>query len=105
MYTQFEAATPMMLDEWSGRYFSATMLDVERAVFDINKLLVEEGAVVLNDLYDRLGLSPLPMGETSGWTSEFSGEVRVTFGAIIMPNNWPALTMEFRQPPQPGVAR
>ena len=91
---------PVMYDEWSGRYFEADMNDVQSAMLDANQVLISDGDLDLNTVYDRLGLPPIPMGSMFGWSTEFVTTIDVVFGSHIMPNGWPALTMSFRRDPR-----
>ncbi len=93
---------PQMLDEWSGRFFEATMGDIQNAVNECNAMMIDEGELDLNTFYDRIGLAPIPMGMSFGWSGE---SMRIIFGSIVKPDGWPALTMSFRNDPKPELGR
>lgn len=57
-------------DFYSGRYFQARPYDISHAEYEINKRIVKEGAVYLNEWYDLIGLDPVPHGFDMGWTSQ-----------------------------------
>lgn len=91
---------PLAFDTWSGRYFNATIQDVQEAINDVNSLILDEGDVDLNTYYDRIGLAPIPMGVNYGWSGE---QLRMVIGSIVSPDGLPALTFSFRRDPRPDL--
>lgn len=63
----------LFYDEYSGRYFEATIEQVMSAEYHLNRNYVLRGYTVLNELYDFLGLEPTEYGSTVGW-SVFNGD-------------------------------
>lgn len=59
----------LFYDDYSQRYFRATSETVLRAEYEINRMLVEDCYVSLNDLYDLLGLERVDYGEFVGWSA------------------------------------
>lgn len=59
----------LFYDEYSMKYFNATMEDVIRAEYEVNRLLAEHNSVFLNEFYDLLGLPKMDYGEVLGWSS------------------------------------
>ena len=55
-------------DEWSGRYFRATVEDVLHAEYDLNKNFIMHGQATLNEWYTLLGLDKVRDGEELGWS-------------------------------------
>ena len=60
----------LFYDEWSNRYFESTIEQVIVAEYHINRNFVLRGFVILNELYDFLGLDPTDYGSELGWTVE-----------------------------------
>lgn len=87
-------------DDWSGRYFYADMNHIDASVNRLNAIITSEGEACLNDFYDVLGLTGLPMGMDFGWSGE---HVLLTYGSFISPNGKPALTFSFRNSPKPNL--
>lgn len=56
-------------DFFSDRYFEATPYDVQRAAYELNRSLMLEDFVYLDDWYRMLGLEPFEPGNTFGWTT------------------------------------
>lgn len=61
--------TLLYYDSFSGRYFESTSENVLRAVYELNKLIVEEGCACLNEFYDMLDIPGIDGGDDIGWSS------------------------------------
>lgn len=59
----------LFYDEYSQKYFSSTMADIIEAEYNLNRELVNNGGVYLNEFYNFLGLPPVPEGYELGWSS------------------------------------
>ena len=64
----------LFYDEFSERYFWCTPEKVKDAEYYLNRMLVGNGPVVLNDFYRLLGIEELPFGDDIGWDL-YLGEV------------------------------
>lgn len=60
----------LFYDEYSNRYFEASIEQVILAEYHVNRNLVLRGYTPLNELYDFLGLEPTEYGSTVGWSVE-----------------------------------
>lgn len=56
-------------DYYSERYFHATPYEVQKAEYEINRLLMLADSACLNDWYLQLDLEPLEHGDNFGWTT------------------------------------
>lgn len=54
-------------DNWTGRFFYATINEVVRAEYDLNRRYALTESVLLNDFYDLLGLPP-SADDNIGWS-------------------------------------
>ena len=63
----------LFFDFFSMRYFESTMEDVLKAEYELNRKLVDEYSVTLNDFYRMLGLPTLNMEDALGWSIEAGG--------------------------------
>lgn len=57
----------LFYDEFSNRYFEATIEQVITAQYHLNRNFVLRGYSPLNELYDFLGLEPTDYGSKVGW--------------------------------------
>lgn len=59
----------LFYDEYSKTYFNATMADVLRAEYLLNRNLSYHGYACLNEFYDALHLPQKPYGDILGWSA------------------------------------
>ena len=57
----------IFVDAWTGRRISTTMEKMERALNDYNKEMLHNRYMSLNELYARVGLDDIQMGNSIGW--------------------------------------
>lgn len=57
-------------DSHSGRYFQSTVEKIKRAENELNRELLQEMWVSLNQFYDKIGLEGVKMGESLGWSAD-----------------------------------
>ena len=58
----------LFYDEFSGRYFNATMERVLVAEYQVNRELHNAGRDTLNHFYELVGLNPIDGGDSLGWS-------------------------------------
>jgi hypothetical protein len=92
--------TELCYDDWSGRWFMSSVPKLETVINDVNRLLIDHGSCSLNELYDFMGLSPIPMGEDFGWSGE---KIEGRFGAVKTTDGRPAIAFSFQAAPRPGM--
>jgi hypothetical protein len=64
-----EEGQRLYYDFYSGVYFQATPYEVKRAEYEINRTLMMDDCVYLNEWYTHLGLEPLDHGYDFGWST------------------------------------
>lgn len=88
-------------DNISGRYFKSDMNKMQRAENTLNRRLMNEVYVSLNEFYDLLGLPPTQMGETLGW--KYEGDlVELRFDAILSEKGEPCIVIDYTSDPKYG---
>lgn len=58
----------LFYDEFSGRYFNATLYTVQHAEYQLNRDIQTQGHASLNDFYEYLGIDPIDGGDALGWS-------------------------------------
>ena len=58
----------LFYDEYSERYFEATMNDVTLAQYRLNQTLFKRGYAYVNEFYETLDLEPIDNGWDFGWS-------------------------------------
>lgn len=85
-------------DHQSGRYFESDMETIRRAVNNINKQMLDEMYVSLNDFYYEIGLGFTKMGNELGWSNR--GElIDLHFSSQIAEDGRPCLVIDFTKAP------
>jgi hypothetical protein len=59
----------LFYDQYSERYFEATMEDVIKAEYEINRKISLWGGADLNEFYDHLNIPTVDYGDYVGWSS------------------------------------
>lgn len=59
----------LFYDEYSKRYFRATVEKIQHAEYEINRDLIMMDYATLNDFYKYLDLDPIDGGDKLGWTT------------------------------------
>ena len=84
----------LIYDSMSGRYFKGSMTEIERAANIINKNLMSEMTVQLNDFYVEIGLEAVKMGCEMGWSIDDS-MLEVRFDSTIAESGEPCLVLDY----------
>lgn len=63
-----DAEKQLFYDEFSGRYFESTLIDVKDAEYHFNRNFVLRGYATLNEFYDFLAIPKMKNGEALGWS-------------------------------------
>lgn len=72
--------TPILFyEEYSKRFFRATVEQVQNAEYHLNRNYAIGGSAILNELYSFLGLAPTDFGEVLGWAPTDEGEYWIEF--------------------------
>lgn len=86
------------LDYHSGRYFDSDKMHIERAVNELNKTMLLENYVSLNQFYDELGLDHTELGYDLGWNLD-DGLIEIDFSSHLMEDGTPVLVMNYHVAP------
>lgn len=84
-------------DVYSGRYFRSNAQKIGQAINEINAECASSMYVSLNELYERLNLPTIPLGDDIGWNSEdlCRGQLPINYTAVLSEDNQPCLALEF----------
>lgn len=84
------AETKLFYDEIGGRYFEATLNDIQNALYQANRLYNLHMTFSLNELYDLLKLPRIESGEVLGWSATKDWEI---LGSTWIDIRWEPMTM------------
>lgn len=92
--------TTLCYESISGRYFEHTAEGIRRVENNLNKLLLNEDHISLNDLYFELGLPNIDIGDELGWHIN-TGGIEFIFSSTLTPDERPCLSVEYGIMPKP----
>ena len=87
-------------DAFAGRYFHSCKAKIDRAVNELNRIILSEDFASLNDFYDLIGLKPTKIGDCLGWNSKHRGCVDVRFSSHLTEDHRPCLAIAFNVAPR-----
>lgn len=88
-------------DVLSGRYFKSDIEKIRKAINDLNRDMLSEQYVSLNDLYYAIGLPDIKLGNDLGWNID-KGYIEAQFGTHLAANGTPCLVLAYTVAPQYG---
>ena len=90
----------LVYDTLSGRYFRSSMNSIESAVNSINKSLLNDYIMTLNEFYNELGVPTIGAGSLIGWKSD-KELLEVSFESDVDQNGNPYLVLSYKNRPVP----
>lgn len=86
-------------DSLSGRYFRSDIENIRRAINEINRMMLDEMYVSLNEFYDEIGLSHIKVGNDIGWNVS-DGLLDIHFSSHIADDGTPCLVLNYMIAPR-----
>lgn len=87
-------------DKISGRYFESNIERIKAIINELNKRLLDEGYIRLNDFYDYFPeLDEIAIGDDLGWQTD-KGLIEADFDAKIAKDGRPCIVIDFRIQPK-----
>lgn len=87
-------------DQWSGRYFRSDIESIKKAQNDLNAVLISDMWVSLNDLYYKIGLPGIKIGNELGWNLNYDGQIDITFSSQLTDRGEPCLVIDYLAAPR-----
>jgi hypothetical protein len=81
-------------DSLTGRYFKSSIEHIKQSLNALNKQLMNDMFITLNELYYELGLSGTSLGESLGWDVG-NGLIEVNFSTQLSENGEPCLVLNY----------
>lgn len=90
--------------DWlSGRYFKSDIEKIRKAENELNKDLLADNFISLNEVYDALGLPPIGIGEELGWSlwiDDGDDLVSFTYSSQLTDAGKPCLVLKYAVVPR-----
>lgn len=92
-------------DNYSGRYFKSDIEKIRKIENQLNKRMMSEMFIGLNELYFELGLAPTPMGNDFGWNIDEEGPIDIRYSAQLTEDDVPCLVLSYTVGPRFNLGR
>lgn len=86
-------------DSLSGRYFKSDIDKIRKSVNELNRQMLNEMYISLNDLYYELGLDNTKLGDDLGWHID-DGLINISFSSQLVNGETPCLVLDYQIAPQ-----
>ena len=86
-------------DVLSGRYFKSDIEKLKKAVNEINRQMLDETYISLNDVYYGIGLDNIKLGEDIGWNVN-KGFIDLQFSSQLASDGTPCLVIDYQVQPR-----
>ena len=90
-------------ESFSGRYFRSTANALEKAVNNLNRQMLLENCISLNDFYYEIGLDSTEMGDKNGWNIN-DGLIELVFTSPIECDGVHCIVVNYRNKPRPSYS-
>ena len=96
--------TTRCYDSLSGRYFESDIETIKRAENELNKRMLNDMYVSLNEFYDELDLNHTSVGDELGWNID-DGLIDIYFSSNISEDGVPCIVIDYRVAPRYNFSR
>ena len=94
-----EKGNTLCYDVHSGRYFKSDIDKIKKAVGELNRQMLDDMYVSLNDFYYEIGLDSIKLGDELGWNID-SGYIDVSFSSQLASDDTPCLVIDYNVAPR-----
>ena len=97
----------LCLDCYSGRLFRSSAQKIGQSINELSADVQSDMYVSLNDLYDKIGLDRIPMGEDFGWNVDDlnRGQLMISLSSALTKDNQPCLVIDYDVSPRMDYRR
>lgn len=96
-----EKGNTLCFDPLSSRYFKSDIDKIKKAINELNRTMMHDMYISLNEFYDEVGLNHTTVGNTMGWNID-DGLLDVHFSAQIAEDDTPCVVINFNVLPKYG---
>lgn len=95
-----EKGNTLCYDVISGRYFKSDIEQIKKAINELNRRMMTEMYISLNEFYYELGLRPTSIGNELGWNINGDGLIEIHFGSQLADNGDPCVVVDYHVAPR-----
>lgn len=96
-----EKGNTLCYDAISGRYFKSDIEQIKKAVNELNRRMLNEMYISLNEFYYEIGLDYIKIGDDIGWNVD-KGLIDIDFGSRIADDGTPCIVINYSVAPKYG---
>lgn len=89
----------LFMDAISGRYFRSDIDKIKKIVNELNRQMVHQNYISLNEFYYELGLDSIKNGSLLGWNLD-TGLIELNFGTCLADNDEPCIVIDYLVSPR-----
>lgn len=94
-----EKGNTLCYDAISGRYFKSDIEKIKKAECELNRQILDDMYVSLNDFYYEIGLDNVKLGDELGWNVD-SGYIDLSFSSQLASDGTPCLVIDYSVAPR-----
>lgn len=94
-----EKGNTLCYDAISGRYFKSDIEKIKKAACELNRQMLDDMYVSLNDFYYEIGLDSVKLGDELGWNVD-SGYIDLSFSSQLASDGTPCLVIDYSVAPR-----
>ena len=94
-----EKGNTLCYDTISGRYFKSDIDQIKKTINELNRRMLCDNYISLNELYYELGLDGIAIGDDLGWNID-KGYIEISFGSQIADDGTPCLVINYDLAPR-----
>lgn len=94
-----EKGNTLCYDAISGRYFKSDIEKIKKAECELNRQMLDDMYVSLNDFYYEIGLDSVKLGDKLGWNVD-SGYIDLSFSSQLASDGTPCLVIDYSVAPR-----
>ena len=94
-----EKGDTLCYDAISGRYFKSDIEKIKKAECELNRQMLDDMYVSLNDFYYEIGLDSVKLGDELGWNVD-SGYIDLSFSSQLASDGTPCLVIDYSVAPR-----
>lgn len=99
-----EKGNTLCYDHISGRYFKSDIDQIKKVINELNRRMLSEMYISLNELYGELGLDHIGIGDELGWNID-NGLISLDFSSHIADDGTPCIVVNFDTAPSYGYSK
>lgn len=94
-----EKGNTLCYDVISGRYFKSDIDKLKKAINELNRNMLDDMFISLNDFYYEIGLSNTKLGDDLGWNVS-EGLINLKFSSQLTDDGTPCVVMDYSIAPK-----